>query len=269
MKSVFLLLIIPFIFSSTFAQHNILGNPEMNNGKSAWILGKYSGGSGIYRIDSSYLLSGQYSLYINNNHVTGKVENLQLFQNIIISSDKIYSVSFKAMVKTNCEIAMAFKNDLESYWTKTVELHPGQTEYGPFLFESPLTDFGSYFSFFLGDIPTEIFLDSILVTEEDRSATQLLAEKKNTSPIEGSIASQSPDFPLSAVKKYHAFPTKDWNKMIDSPHKYFLRKPVSPPNYLSDYFKYDKMELNQATTFRYKDLLSIPTISGLSPDAED
>jgi hypothetical protein len=151
----------------TAENFNLLTNPGFENGSSYWTLGKYNGGSATLRIDTTKNKTNSAIALIQTFGSFGKeYSDIQLFNFLEMTEKTVYSISFQAFVDKEFLISISVSDGSQDFFEEKLLLRPGQTNYGPFIFQSPQTESYSFFAFNLGRTNDVLKFDNIQITAD-------------------------------------------------------------------------------------------------------
>jgi len=241
------------IFTGT-REINLITNPGFENHTSKWTLGKYDGGSGLFTIDTTTIISGKQSALIHSENQDGDYHDLQLFTFLPLKHQTRYSISFQADVKTTSLISISIGNGFETLFEEKFLLRPGIKHYGPFVFNCVEDDPFSYFAFNLGKTNNKMRFDDIMIQADhtEREFNEVIANTGinvhyNTSSTENSIFISSPretntDLPIILYDQNNnvIFTNKLFKGYNEANIK--LDKELSKGNYQLKVFTPDKIE---------------------------
>jgi hypothetical protein len=163
---------------------NILMNGEFDCGEAPWTLNVNTAAAATFEIDTTAGISTGAAAMVNIENGGTANWHVQLQQPFAVDSGHTYIVSFTAQTdQSSMPIDVMFQMNQEPYSVyssgiaATVE---ALQDYGPYTFESSVTDHGAYIRFDLGNYNnTIVWLDNIKVF--DASLTGLRDRKPSTS----------------------------------------------------------------------------------------
>jgi len=175
---------------------NILMNGEFDCSQAPWTLNVQGGAVATFTIDTSAWISNGAAAVIAVENGGSADWHIQLQQPLPVDSGHTYIVYFTAQTDQNSMTISAMVQQNRDPWqvyssgvSATVE---GLQDYGPFVFESVVTDHESFIRFNIGNVSNSIiWLDAIRVFDESLTGVKDRSPLNAGGPPAGEMISQN------------------------------------------------------------------------------
>lgn len=160
-----------FLYVGDALDGDLISNGEFNCKLTPWILQNYEGAQSTYLIDPTYNLSDSNGLLVEITNPGTETWHIQLYQPLPIVEGHTYEISFMADVMVDKPITIGIQqgpSPYTSYLWRAVTLSDSLI-YGPYTFQSTVTDPTCKFLFALGGSDVSVGLDAVHVFDRSFS----------------------------------------------------------------------------------------------------
>lgn len=147
---------------------NLMANPEFDHGTTSWNLQLLNGAAATMDVQNPGGLSGANALGVALSNGGTADWHVQVQQTRGIVSGQSYQISFMARADATKTIRVVLQQNASpwtEYWRQTADVTTSAATFGPYTFNSTVTDAGALFKFYVGGNTTAVSLDKVVMTE--------------------------------------------------------------------------------------------------------
>jgi hypothetical protein len=146
---------------------NLVSNAEFDSDLSGWRTWYAGGHTFTTSVVENAGLSGEKSLWVKISEASN-IEGIRLFRRFNLEAETTYRICFMAKVESAKKIKVGLKEkglNAAEFWSAEIEILPGITSYGPYIFHSTKTYNDGEVIFYLGSNTADIWLDKIWISD--------------------------------------------------------------------------------------------------------
>jgi Malectin domain/Carbohydrate binding domain len=148
---------------------NVVGNPEFDSGTTGWSLGLQGGAAATLAAATNGGLSGTSSARINITNRGTANYHVQLNQTVSLVSGKTYQISFMAKADAAKTVDLVLQQNASPFTVYfgqyNINVTTTAATYGPFTFNSTVTNAAAQLHFNLASNTTGLWIDKVIIDD--------------------------------------------------------------------------------------------------------
>lgn len=150
---------------------NLLENGEFDSGTSDWAVANFNGASSSLSAATGQGLSGNNSMQVSISNGGTAYHSIQVYQDVEIVDGQSYSIWFRAKAAATKDIRVViqdYESPYSEYWNEDITVTTSPQLFGPYTFNSTVSDATARFKFFVGTNTTTIYIDEVSIVQTEQ-----------------------------------------------------------------------------------------------------